>query len=83
MEMVTSSPFLGPSLARSHEARFAFPNRRACSQAIGSGEGVTKVFKYGRGTHGPHSLLHYRVTVAVVVRPSSSTMTKNITWEKD
>ena len=28
-----SSPFLGPSLARSWEARFARPNRRACSQA--------------------------------------------------
>ena len=31
--MVASSPFLGPSLARSREARFACPNRRACSQA--------------------------------------------------
>ena len=28
-----SNPFLGPSLARSREARFACPNRRACSQA--------------------------------------------------
>ena len=27
------SPFLGPSLARSREARFACPIRRACSQA--------------------------------------------------
>ena len=32
--MVASSPLLGPSLARSREARFACPNRRACSQAI-------------------------------------------------
>ena len=32
-EIVASSPFLGPSLARSREARFARPNRRACSQA--------------------------------------------------
>ena len=31
--MVASSSFLGPSLARSREARFACPNRRACSQA--------------------------------------------------
>ena len=31
--MVASSPFFGPSLARSREARFACPNRRACSQA--------------------------------------------------
>ena len=30
-----SSPFLDPPLARSREARFACPNRRACSQAIG------------------------------------------------
>ena len=30
-----SSPFLDPSLARSREARFACPNRRACSQAMG------------------------------------------------
>ena len=30
---VASSPFLGPSLARSREARFARQNRRACSQA--------------------------------------------------
>ena len=29
-----NSPFLSPSLARSREARFACPNRRACSQAI-------------------------------------------------
>ena len=29
-----SSTFLGPSLARSREARFACPNRRACSQAM-------------------------------------------------
>jgi len=27
--------------------------------------------------------LHYGVTVVVVVRPWLSTMTKNITWEKD
>ena len=32
-EIVASSPFLGPSLARSREAHFACPNRRACSQA--------------------------------------------------
>ena len=32
--MVASSPLLGPSLARSREARFACPNRRACSQLI-------------------------------------------------
>ena len=31
---VASSPFLSPSLARSREARFACPNRRACLQAI-------------------------------------------------
>ena len=31
--MVASSPLLGPSLARSREARFACPNRRACPQA--------------------------------------------------
>ena len=31
-----SSPFLGPSLARSREACFARPNRRACSQTISS-----------------------------------------------
>ena len=33
-EIVASSPLLGPSLARSREARFACPDRRACSQAI-------------------------------------------------
>ena len=32
-EIVASSPFLGPSLARSREAHFAYPNRRAFSQA--------------------------------------------------
>ena len=49
-------------------------------QSVGSGEGATKV----RARHSwcPAGL-HYRVTVVVVVRPWLSTMTKNITWEKD
>ena len=33
-EIVASSPFLGPSLARSRKFRFACPNRRACLQAF-------------------------------------------------
>ena len=33
-EIVASSPFLGPSLARSRKVRFACPNRRACLQAF-------------------------------------------------
>ena len=49
-------------------------------QSVGSGEGATKV----RARHSwcPAGL-HYGVTVVVVVRPWLSTMTKNITWEKD
>ena len=43
--MVASSPFLGPSLAHSREARFACPNRRACSQANGVGEGSCALLK--------------------------------------
>ena len=40
MEHLTIFDVIGPSLARSCEARFARPNRRACSQARRWREGL-------------------------------------------
>ena len=47
--MQENATFLSPSLARSREARFASPNRRACSQAIQLSANTTRESSYFSG----------------------------------